>query len=187
MIQSMCRGVLVLCACAVTFGGCQSPTDPDDVIGVDEYVDVSVSPDPIVADVGDGKTYRVTVNDQIETRVYDHRATFNVNVTLNETAGDDDLDFAWPIELTSLTADVDQASGGIRNPPTGGEIERFESVIAQTTGNRYAGPNSSNMVTIDLWYDLPSLRKEALVTFTITFRDNDGVTFTRTAEFKIAP
>jgi hypothetical protein len=179
--------LLAALACLPAVSGCQSPTDPDDVIGVDEYVDVAVNPDPILADVGDGKIYRVTVNDAIETRIYDYKASFSMNVTLNSTAADSDVDLAFPVDITAITADVDQASGGIRNPPTGGEIEHFESVIVQTTGNRYAAASSSNTVGMDLWYDLPSLRKEALITLTIAFRDADGVVFSRVAEFRIAP
>ena len=37
------------------------------------------------------------------------------------------------------------------------------------------------------WYDLPSLRKEALVSVTLSLRDETGVTFTEVVPVKVAP
>jgi hypothetical protein len=119
---------------------CQSPTDPDDTIDVDDYVEATSSPDPVIADLcTDGKTYNVTVNDVTEKRLYDWKATFSVTVRLNDKAADKDLDLAFPVDVTAATFEVDQATGGIRNPPSGGELEYSQSTIVQSTGNRYAG------------------------------------------------
>jgi hypothetical protein len=38
-----------------------------------------------------------------------------------------------------------------------------------------------------MWYDLPSLRKEAVITVTFSFEDDDGKTFQKTADFRVAP
>lgn len=168
--------------------GCQSPTDPDDTISADEVVDVLVSPDPIQArESGDGKTYRIVVNEETETRAYDWKATFDLTVVLNSNAASDDLSLEFPLALTSASFKVEQASGGIRNPPTGGDSEHYESIIVQSTGNQYPAVNSFNVMTVDIWYDLPSLRREALVTATLGFKDNEGRTFTRIYEGRIAP
>jgi hypothetical protein len=44
----------------MSFYGCQNPTDPDDVVNFDEVVDVTASPDPIIAACQtSGRTYRV--------------------------------------------------------------------------------------------------------------------------------
>ena len=167
---------------------CQSPTDPDDVIGVDEYVDAAASPDPVVAETStDGKTYSVTVNDTTERRLYDWKASFTLTARLNEQSADQDLDLAFPVDLTSATFKVDQATGGIRNPPSGGEIEYSQSTIVHSSGNRFAAANTSQSLAVDLWYDLPSLRQEGLIVVTLAFKDADGRTFTKVADIRIAP
>ena len=42
-------------------------------------------------------------------------------------------------------------------------------------------------MTFEIWYDLPSLKKEAVVQITYTFQDNDGATFQLTESFNVAP
>ncbi len=122
-------------------GGCQSPTDPDDVIGVDDFVDASSSPDPATADASSGRTYRVVRgnNQPDEILEFDWKTSFTVTIRLNDTANDSDLDLAFPVDITAATVKVQQATGGIVSPPTGGELEYQDYVIAQTSGNRYAG------------------------------------------------
>jgi hypothetical protein len=182
------RRVAFAAVLAASVAGCQSPTAPDETIGVDEFIDVSVSPDPVVADTSvDNKTYTVLVNDVTETRVYDWKASFAITARLNDMAGDDDLDLTFPVDLTAATFEVDQATGGIRNPPTGGEIEQHLATIVQSTGNRFAGISTSQTLTVDLWYDLPHLRKEGIIIATLSFKDADGLTFTRAYEVRIAP
>ena len=38
-----------------------------------------------------------------------------------------------------------------------------------------------------MWYDLPSLRRESVVKVTYAFVDNDGTSFQRAIDFKVAP
>jgi hypothetical protein len=57
----------------------------------------------------------------------------------------------------------------------------------QASTNRYGSVNSSATLTFDVWYDLPSLRREAIITVTLTFRDTDGVTFSKAIEVLVAP
>ena len=45
--------------------------------------------------------------------------------------------------LTSATLKVQQASGGIVSPPTGGEIEHYDSVTSQVSGNEFGGVNQN--------------------------------------------
>jgi hypothetical protein len=176
-------------AFAVAFAsGCQSPTDPDDPIAVDEFTDVSVAPEPVVADTSaDNKTYTVLVNDVTETRVYDWKARFSMTVRVNDKAADDSLDLTFPIDLTAATFKVDQATGGIRNPPASGEVEHYEANIVQSTGNRYAAVNTAQTLDMELWYDLPNLRKEGIIVASLSFKDAEGKTFTRSYEVRIAP
>lgn len=191
MFETLRRGLLlsVLAGATLLAGACQSPTSSSDSFDVDDFLVTSVSPDPILADAADdGKTYRlVRGNNQPDDILkYDWKARFTVNLTLNDKTDDDD-NLTFPIDVTSATLKVQQASGGIVNPPTGGEIEHFEYVLSQATSSRFGGINSSNSMTFDVWYDLPSLHKEALVTVTISFKDDDGVQFSKAIDVKVAP
>ena len=183
------NGAAVLALASVLVGGCQSPTDPDDVIGVDDFVEASASPDPASADASSGRTYRVVRgnNQPDEILEFDWKTTFTVTIRLNNTAADADLDLAFPVDITAATVKVQQATGGIVSPPTGGSIEYQDYVIAQTSGNRYASANSAHSITFDIWYDLPNLRKEALITVTIGLKDTDGRTFTKTFDVRVSP
>jgi hypothetical protein len=188
MLRVLRVGAAMLAA-AVIVAACQSPTDPDDTIGVDDFVESTVSPDPINAiDSPDGKTYRVPRNNEPdEIRLYDWKATFAVTVRLNNEANNSDLDLAWPVKINSIQVGVKQASGGIVTPPTGGETEKFENVVVTATSNTFSGANTSNGFTLDVWYDLPSLRKEALITVSVGLADDDGRTFTKVIETKVNP
>jgi hypothetical protein len=175
--------------------GCQGPTDPSDVdqVSVDDFVLSTVVPDPITASASQGRTYRVVVgnNQPDEVREYDWFASFRADVTITdeimEVYDDDDDDFQFPITVTSATVTMAQASGGIRNPPTGGQTEYFESVLVGSTSNRFASVNTSVGLSFDVWYDMPSLRKDAIVTITVSFRDDDGRTFQKVIESTVAP
>ena len=179
------RGVTVFSAALVLLA-CQSPTEPDEVT---DFIDVTVSPDPATAAGPTGRTYRVVGNgdEPDEIREYDWYTSFTVTVTLNSSANDENVSLDFPVDIRSATVRVQQASGGIVTPPTGGETERYDFVIAQSSGNRFTGVNSPLTMTFEVWYDLPSLRKEALVSVTVTFTDDDGATFTEVVPVKVAP
>jgi hypothetical protein len=188
MSRVLVNGAVALLAAAIT-AGCQSPTSTEDTIDVDDFVDVVVNPNPAQAVAGDGRTYRVVRgnNQPDEILVFDWRTSFTLTVTLNQNATDSDLDLTFPVDITAATAKVQQASGGIVSPPTGTEVEHYEAVLAQASSNRFAGANSTNTMAFDVWYDLPSLRREALVTVTLAFRDDEGKTFTKNVEVRVAP
>jgi hypothetical protein len=42
-------------------------------------------------------------------------------------------------------------------------------------------------MTFDVWYDLPSLRRESLITVSLAFRDSSGKVFTKNVEVRVAP
>jgi hypothetical protein len=184
------RGRIGILTLAVSAVGCQSPTNPDDVIQYDEVVDVAGSPDPILADTSaSGRTYRVVRgnNQPDEILQYDWHAVFSTNVVLNSKAADKDVDIDFPVRITATTLTVKQASGGIITPPTGSEKEYFEFVTLNATGNQIAATGSPIVLTFEVWYDLPSLRKEAVITVAFSFVDNDGTTFQKTADLRVAP
>ena len=189
----MVHGVRRLCLlglATLAMGGCQNPTDPSNVVRYDEVVDVTASPDPIVADAATGgRTYRIVRgnNQPDELLPYDWHAIFSATVSFNDQATDKDVELEFPVRVTSTTLTVKQASGGIVTPPTGTDAEKFEFVTLNATGNQLPTTNSPVSLSFEIWYDLPSLRKEAVVTLTFAFVDNDGVTFQKAVDVKVAP
>jgi hypothetical protein len=188
----MLRGtsVCVVLLAALAASGCQSPTDPSDQLGVDDVIDVVATPDPITADADTGgRTYRVVRgnNQPDDILAYDWHAIFSASLTFNSQATDDDVDIEFPVRISATTLTVKQASGGIVTPPTGSDSEKFEFVTLNATGNQVTGVNSPVGLTFEIWYDLPSLRKEAVVTVTFSFVDDDGATFQKTMDVRVAP
>jgi hypothetical protein len=191
MSQTLRSGLLLplLAGATLLAGACQSPTTSTDTFDVDDFLETSVSADPLAAQIStDGKTYRIVRgnNQPDDIVVYDWKTTFTLTLRLNDKTDDDDT-LTFPIDVTAATVKVQQASGGIVNPPTGGDVEHFEYVLSGATSSRFAGIDTSNSMTFDVWYDLPSLRKEALVTVTVAFKDADGVAFSKAIDVKIAP
>ena len=191
MFETLRRGLLLslLAGATLLAAACQSPTSSTDTFDVDDFLETSVSPDPILTDTAaDGKTYRVVRgnNQPDDILAYDWKGRFTVNLRLNDKTDDDD-NLTFPIDVTSATVKVQQASGGIVNPPTGGDVEHFEYVLSQASSSRFDGINTSNSMALDVWYDLPSLHKEALVTVTVSFKDADGVQFSKAIDVKVAP
>ena len=179
-------GASVLCVLVAT--ACQSPTDPDDTLEVDDFLEISVTPNPAIANEStDGKTYRVVRgnNQPDDILAYDWKTTFALVATLNGKADDKDT-LEFPVDIASVTLQVKQASGGIVTPPTGGETEYY-TYVTQASSNRYSTVNQSVTIVFDVWYDLPSLRREALIQVSLGFKDNDGQTFSKTYDVRVAP
>lgn len=80
-----------------------------------------------------------------------------------------------------------QASGGIITPPTGTETEKSEFVILNTTSNQITAIGSPTTTTFEVWYDLPSLRREAVIVVTFSFTDDDGTVFQKERQITVAP
>ena len=170
--------------------GCQKPTDPSDTVRFDEAVDITASPDPISADnQTGGRTYRIVRgnNQPDDILAYDWHTVFAASISLNSNADSDDLDIEYPVRVVATTLTIKQATGGIVTPPTGSESEKFEFVTLSASGNQFTGINSPITLGFEAWYDLPSLRKEAIVQVAASFVDNDGTTFQKTVDIKVAP
>ena len=183
------RLLLLILPVAAVAAGCQSPTDPDDTPSVEDFLVASVSPSPTAGNQStDGRTYRVVRgnNQPDDILAYDWKTTFSVSITLNDKADDDDY-LSFPVDLTAATVSVKQASGGIVTTPTGGDTEHSDYVVSNTTSNRFAAVNTTNTLTFDVWYDLPSLRREALITVQLTFKDTDGITFSKSIDVLVSP
>jgi hypothetical protein len=185
---SACGLVVVAALSVLSASACQSPTEPDETLDVDDFLEIAVTPNPAIAtEATDGKTYRVVRgnNQPDDILPYDWKTAFTLTATLNGKA-DDENALEFPVDITSVTLQVKQASGGIVTPPTGGETEYY-SYVTQASSNRYAAVNQTITIAFEVWYDLPSLRREALVPVTLAFKDNDGATFTKTYDVRVAP
>jgi hypothetical protein len=167
--------------------GCQSPTEADDT-STEEFVVTSLSPDPVTAAGPTGRFYTfVPTNSQPnEQREYDWRSSFRLGVSLNSHATDDDVNLEFPVKITTATVRVQQASGGIITPPTGSDQEHYEADF-RATSNTMSAVDQAVSLDFDVWYDLPNLRREALVTVALTFTDNESRSFSRAVEVRIAP
>ena len=187
--KSVWRSVVVVMT-GLVMAACQNPTDPSDDINYGDAVDIAVNPDPIEADTSTGgKTYRVVRgnNQPDELLPYDWHAFFSSTITLNSNASDTDLDLDFPVRMTGATLTVKQATGGIITPPSGSTTEAFEYVPLSASGNQFAGVGSAITMSFEVWYDLPSLRKESVVTLTYAFVDTDGTSFQEAVDFRVAP
>jgi hypothetical protein len=166
-------------------GACQSPTDPNETV---DLLDATVSPDPATSAGPTGRFYTVEKDEEPdELREYDWHSSFTVTVRLTEDADDENVGLELPLDITSATITVQQASGGIVTPPTGTEKERYDFVIASSSTNRLTAIGSTATMTFDVWYDLPNLRKEALVSVSLGFADDGSYRFTEVVPVRIGP
>jgi hypothetical protein len=175
---------------AIVAVGCQNPTDPTDRLTYDEAIDITSNPDPIAADTQTGaRTYRIVRgnNQPDEILPYDWHSVFSAAINLNGNASDDDLDIDFPVRIVATTLTIKQASGGIITPPSGSETEKYEFVTLSATGNQIPSTNAPVTLAFEVWYDLPSLRKEAVVQVAASFVDNDGTTFQKSVDLRVAP
>jgi hypothetical protein len=181
-------GIPALLLVTAAMAGCQSPTE-DETLNVDDFVDTTVSPSPTNADRSSGRTYRVVRgnNQPDEILEFDWHAGFALSVRLNGNATSDSVDLSFPVTLASATIKVQQASGGIVSTPTGGETEHYDSVTSQVSGNQFSAANQDLSMYFDVWYDLPSLNKEALITVTLTFADDGSKSFTKIVQVRVNP
>lgn len=169
---------------------CQNPSEASDTVDYSEALDITVNPNPIIADTETGgKLYRVVRgNNQPDELVpYDWHTVFSSTLVLNANANSEDLDLDFPIRITGATVAVKQATGGIITPPSGSDTEKFEYVPLSASGNQFHGIAAPITLSFEVWYDLPSLRKESVVTLTYSLVDNDGTGFQRTVDFNVAP
>lgn len=110
-----------------------------------------------------------------------------MNFTFNDHANDRDIDVDVPVRVSSATVTAKQASGGIVTPPSGSETEHSEFVVLGATGNHVSGINSPTTMTFEVWYDFPSLRKEAVMTVAFSFVDNEGTIFQKSVDVRVSP
>jgi len=158
-------------------GGCSSPTQSDP----DFDVTFTAVPDPASASGPTGVQYKVTnADDSISLYEYDWRTSFTVNI--KDEAG-------MALDITSINLVVQQAAGGIVVTPSGGDQVYFKFNSSAVTN--HVNKNGSADVGFDVWYDLPSQGKEALITVAFTFsytdEDDNEYTYSKSLPVRVAP
>jgi hypothetical protein len=171
--MTRCARIALLLLAMFSAPACQSPTEPDEI-----DVTLTASPNPTTASGNTGRTYKVEGDDNEpdEIREYDWHSAFSVSLHNNDDVG---------MDITSVSVRVQQASGGIVIAPSGSETEKYE-YNSQASGNRLEGKGSASM-NFDVWYDLPNKGKEALVTISVTFVNDDDLSFSDTVQVRVAP
>jgi hypothetical protein len=175
---------------ALPVAACQSPTSSTDTLDVDDIVESVVTPTHAAAERStDGRAYRVVRgnNQPDDVLLFDWVTTFDITLTVNSNATDKDVDLTFPIKITSATGRAQEASGGIVTPPTGGEVEHYDSVLLASSGSQIDAVGGTVTLTFRVWYDLPSLRKEALITESVVLEDADGRTLTKIVNVIVDP
>ena len=171
-------GLTLLPLLAVAFlDGCSSPTDSDPEFDVT----FTASADPTIATPSTGVQYKVTdADDTVSYYDYDYRTSFSVNIKENN---------GMVLDITSINLTVQQATGGIVVTPSGGDQVYYKFNSSAVTNHINA--KGSADVGFDVWYDLPSQGKEALITVSFTFEyeddDDNTYTYSDTATVKVAP
>jgi hypothetical protein len=183
------RAAAVLTALTAATAGCQSPTSASSTLKVDDFVDATITPNPATGVASSGKTYRVVRgnNQPDDILAYQYTATFTITINLNSNSTSSSVNLSFPVTVTAASGKVEQASGGIVTPPTGGDVEHYESVILASSGSTVAAVGGGITMTFQVWYALPNGHREALITETISMKDNNGTTFAKDVKINIAP
>jgi len=164
---------VLLLAAAASLPACNAPTSSSPTL----EVTITSNPDPATASGPTGLQYKVTnADDSLSYYEYDYRTSFTL--TVQETGG-------MALDVTALNLTVQQATGGIVITPSGGDQVYFKFNSAAPTNHINA--NGSASVGFDVWYDLPSGGREALITVGFSFQDDDDNTYSATAQVKVAP
>lgn len=157
---------------ALSFVGCnEAPTDPTSMVSF--LVEVSSAPDPAIAVTSTGVTY--SEGDQV--LEYQFMTTFDVIMSL---AADQ-----VGVTISRAGLNLQQAMGGIVDTPVTGEIERFR-FDARAAGNRIE-PGGEATLSFDVWYTVPNGGREALVTVTLNFVNDNGSPLSQSHEVLVAP
>ena len=153
--------------------GCDETTESDS----SEEATFTFSPDPAVAaESTDGRTYTILGDDTHADQVIKYPWKTRFTVTMEETGG-------VGRDITSMSIRVQQASAGVVITPTNSEVERYD-YQSQTNGNRLEAKGKTS-VTFDVWYDLPNDGREALITVTFSYIDDDDLSFSESAQVQV--
>jgi hypothetical protein len=151
---------------------CSSPTAATTLA-----VTLTGAPDPTTAVASQGVTYTVTNPDNTVT-TFEYPWKTSLTVNMQETGG-------TALSITAVDLKVQQASGGIVITPSGGDKEYFR-FNSSASGNSLAAHGTAS-ISFDVWYKLPNLGKEALITVGLSFADANSNTYSKAVQVKVAP
>jgi len=145
--------------------------DPSLTLGL--FVDVTAEPNPAVATSAAGETFMVGD----ETVEFEWKTSFRIISAIDEDQ--------VQATITSLALLVRQATGGIIIVPPPGQEERFR-YDTRTDGN-IIPPATSKASEFDVWYTLPNQGREAVMTVTVGYINDSGLTRSETVTLRVAP
>jgi hypothetical protein len=156
----------------LSFVACDAPTESSEL-----DLDLTCEPSPITASASHGVTYAITNADDTTT-TYEYPWLANFTVLIKEEGGMD-------LEMTSVNLKVEQASGGIVITPSGGDTEHYKFNFSASDNELPA--NGTMAVGFNAWYDLPSDGREALITATMSFKDDDDYVYSDSKQCRVSP
>jgi hypothetical protein len=170
---------------------CQSTTSADSTLNVDDFVNSTTSPATATATPSTGRTYRVVRgnNQPDDILQYQYTTTFSITATINSNANADSVALTFPVTVLAASGKVEQAAGGIVTPPTGGDVEHYESVLLASSASTISGVGGGVTMVFQVWYSLPNGNKEARITEAISMKDSNSSakTFAKTVYVNVAP
>jgi hypothetical protein len=183
--------VLLAGVAAVSLSGCQKTDDTTTTLKVDDFVSAAITPNPASADGPTSVTYRVVIgnNQPDEIRTYQYHVPFGIGLVINNNATNKSVNLSFPVTVTSASAVVHQAAGGIIVPPSSTDAEYSKCNLAGSSGSTIGAVNGTINMNWECWYTLPSQKKEAVAVVTINFMDDTSTpkTFTKTVNVTVAP
>jgi hypothetical protein len=135
----------------------------------------TVVPATAMAEAASGRTYTVVGDDTHPDKVITFPWKTSFTVSIRETAG-------VGRNISAVSVKVQQASGGIVITPTS-DTEHYD-YTSHASGNRIEAKGTGS-VGFDVWYDLPNKGREALVTVTFSFLDDNGSSFSESTSVQV--
>ena len=173
MSERICLAGLM--AAAFALAGCQeTPLEPTDTTPRDA-VEIFTVPEPVYAVSSSG----VTFMNGDEVQEYAFLASFDLILRANP-------DNAFTISVMSDSVLLQQLlTSPVQGPGGGVDRERYQH---QSRGaGAELGPGGEISRGFDVWYTLPSGRRETIINVTLDFVDDRGVEFSRTHQLTVEP
>jgi hypothetical protein len=142
--------------------GKDSPTSSSSSGSSTSTVNQTVAPDPATSQAYDQRGYVWTTS---------------FNVTLSQSGG------SGAVTIRSISADLQQAAGGIVVEPPANTDEAFRFQV-KATGNTLPA-DGSVAIDFDFAYTLPNGGREALVTINFILVDAAGASSTKTVQVRV--
>jgi hypothetical protein len=124
-----------------------------------------------------GKTFTILGDSTHVDRVIAYPWQTSFTVTITETAG-------VGRKITGVSIKVQQASGGVIMVPTGTDLEHYD-YLSQVSNNYIAAKGTGTVTFNPVWYWLPNGGREAVVTMTFSFLDDNDSSFSESTTVNV--